>query len=149
MFPSLLAVLLLAVSETPVQTSIDEKVEPPPHQVIVFYFHRTERCPTCKRLGGMTEEAVNQGFEKEIKNRTVEFWMVDFQDKRNAELAKSYGIQGPTLVLANVFDRQVKEWTPMSKMWQLVGKPDEMRAYVQDGVKHYMQRTKKEAEDKK
>ena len=149
MFLTCVAALSLAISDPTTQPSFDDTVTPPAHQVVVFYFHRTERCPTCKRVGGMVEEAVAQMFPKELKSRSVEFWMVDFQDKRNAELAKSYHIQGPTLVLANVFDRQVKEWTPMPKIWQFVGKPDEMRSYIEEGVKHYLQRTQKEAENRK
>lgn len=149
MFLTCVAALSLAISDPTTQPSFDDTVTPPAHQVVVFYFHRTERCPTCKRVGGMVEEAVAQIFPKELKSRSVEFWMVDFQDKRNAELAKSYHIQGPTLVLANVFDRQVKEWTPMPKIWQFVGKPDEMRSYIEEGVKHYLQRTQKEAENRK
>lgn len=143
------AALLLAVSEPTTQSSFDVSVKPPSHQVVVFYFHRTERCPTCKRVGGLAEEAVTQTFPQELKSRRVEFWMVDFQDKRNTELAKSYRIQGPTLVLANVFDRQVKEWTPMPKIWQLVGKSDEMQRYIDEGINHYLQRTQKDAEDQK
>ncbi len=143
------AALLLAVSEPTTQSSVDEAVTPPSHQVVVFYFHRTERCPTCKRVGGLAEEAVTQTFPKELKSRSVEFWMVDFQDERHTELAKSYRIEGPTLVLANVFDRQVKEWTPMPKIWQFVGKPDEMRNYIDEGINRYLQRTQKEAEEQK
>ena len=116
------------------------------HQVVAIYFHRTQRCPTCKRIGAMAEEAVTKGFEKEAKTRTVEFHFVDFQDKRNAKLAKSYGIESPTLILVNVFEGETVCWTSMPKVWQLVGKPDEFRTDVHGGVVRYLKQSKKDAE---
>ena len=39
----------------------------PADRVVVMYFHRTQRCPTCLRMGSYSEEAVVNGFAKEIK----------------------------------------------------------------------------------
>ena len=36
--------------------------------------------------------------------------------------------------------------TSMPKVWQMVGKPDEFRAYVQDGVVRYLKQSKEDAE---
>ncbi len=126
--------------------AVDDTVTPPSHQVVAIYFHRTNRCPTCKRIGAMAEQAVAKGFEKEAKTRTVEFHFVDFQDKKNAKLARTYGIESPTLVLLSVFEGETVCWTTMPKVWQLVGKPDEFRNYVHDGVVHYLKQTKQDAE---
>jgi hypothetical protein len=129
-------------------TAPEKRVQPPPHQVIAIYFHRTARCPTCKRIGALAEEAVANGFPEELKRRAVEFCLIDFQDEKNGKLAKGYKIEGPTLVLANVFDGKVVRWTPMPKTWQLVGKPKEFHAYVREGIVNYLRQTKEEAESK-
>ena len=34
----------------------------PADRVVVMYFHRTVRCPTCRRMGSYSEEAVVEGF---------------------------------------------------------------------------------------
>ncbi len=144
MIAALLAVSGVVTTEGPADEK--EKVKKPEHQVVAIYFHRTQRCPTCKRIGAMAEEAVVKGFEKEAKTRVVEFHFVDFQDKKNAKLAKRYGIESPTLVLVNVFEGETVCSTSMPKVWQLVGKPDEFRAYVQDGVVRYLKQSKEDAE---
>lgn len=149
MATSVLLVAVLAVSgvvSTSTPVAEEEQVKTPEHQVVAIYFHRTQRCPTCKRIGAMAEEAVTQGFEKEAQSRIVEFHYVDFQDKKNAKLAKGYGIESPTLVLVNVFEGETVCSTSMPKVWQLVGKPDDFRAYVQDGVARYLKQSKEEAE---
>lgn len=118
----------------------------PEHQVVAIYFHRTQRCPTCKRIGAMAEEAVTEGFEKEAKTRAVEFHFVDFQDRKNAKLAMAYGIDSPTLVLVNAFEGRSVCWSSMPRVWQLVGKPDDFRTYIRDGVVRYLHQNKNDAE---
>ncbi|MBX3435158.1 MAG: hypothetical protein KF847_17715 [Pirellulales bacterium] len=120
----------------------------PEHQVIAVYFHRTQRCPTCKRIGALAEEAVLKGFPKEVKSRAVVFQFVDFQNKKNAALVKAYKVDGPVLVTANVFDGKVVRWEPLPKVWQLVGKPEELAAHVRGSVAAYLKQTKDEAESK-
>ena len=140
------ALLLSGVvaSETP--PAGDEGAAPPEHQVVAIYFHRTERCPTCKRIGSLAEEAVTEGFAKELEAGTVEFRFVDFQDKDNADLAKQYNIKSPTLVLQNNFDGETICWTALPKVWQLHPKPDEFHAYVQQGITDYLKQSQEEAQ---
>ena len=148
-FLSILAVAAtLATAGAETRPASKKEVEPPSHQVIAMYFHRTQRCPTCKRIGTFAEEAIRKGFAKEIKTRTVEFRLVDFQDKKNTKLAKQFKITGPTLVLTNVFDSKVVRATSMPKIWQLVGKPEVFHEYVRDGVTKYLRQTRKAAESK-
>jgi thiol-disulfide isomerase/thioredoxin len=123
-----------------------EQVTTPEHQVVAIYFHRTQRCPTCKRIGAMAEEAVTNGFEKQATARTVRFRFVDFQDRKNSKLAKAFDVDSPTLVLVNVFAGKTVCWSSMPKVWQLVGKPDEFRTYVHDGVLRYLRQSVEDAE---
>ncbi|MBX3427457.1 MAG: hypothetical protein KF688_17390 [Pirellulales bacterium] len=151
MWTSIVAAIALlqaaaTAAESPGDTATVAKA--PEHQVIAVYFHRTQRCPTCKRIGALAEEAVLKGFPKEVKSRVVVFQFVDFQDKKNAALVKSYKVDGPVLVTANVFDGKVVRWEPLPKVWQLVGKPEELAAHVRGSVAAYLKQTKEEAESK-
>jgi len=55
----------------------------PADRVVVMYFHRTQRCPTCRKMGGYSEEAVKTGFAKLMKQGKVEFHFINFQDEKN------------------------------------------------------------------
>jgi hypothetical protein len=144
MFMAVLAFSGDVVTET--ATAEPKETKAPAHQVVAIYFHRTVRCPTCKRIGAMAEEAVNKGFEKEVKARAVVFRLVDFQDKKNAQLTNAYRVESPTLVVLNVFDGKTVCSTNLPKVWQLVGKPDEFRTYVHYGVVRYLKQSKEDAE---
>lgn len=141
-----LVVVVLAAPMADPAVSQQQRNEPPPRQVVAIYFHRTVRCPTCRRVGAMAEESVVKGFAKQVKSRAVEFRYVDFQDEKNAAIIKHYKITGPTLVLTNIFDNQVVRWEPLPKAWQLFAKPDEFRAYVQAAVTRYLNQTRNDAE---
>ncbi len=117
----------------------DAPQEQPKHWVVAMYFHRTQRCPTCKRISAYIEEAVKTGFAPEVKQNVVQLYMIDYQDEKNAKYTKSYKVTRPTLVLADVKDGRVTAWKPMPKVWSLVGKKAEFFKYVQDGVRGYLE----------
>jgi len=109
------------------------------HRVIACYFHRTQRCPTCRRIGGYVEEAVETGFAEEIRQGQVSVQMVDFQNPRNRKYTEAYRITGPTLVLIDVHDGKVVAWRPAPKVWSLVGDKAAFSQYVQQGIRDYME----------
>jgi hypothetical protein len=129
-------VAVTAMAEPPSRES--QEIQPPPHHVIAAYFHRTERCPTCKRIGALTTEAVTKGFPKQLKAKAVQVRMIDFQDKKNAHLTAFYTIKGPTLILMDVTDGKVTRWMPMPRVWQLVGQTEKFHTYVHQGVETYL-----------
>ena len=118
---------------------------PPADRVVAIYFHRTQRCPTCIKMGGYSEEAVNKGFAKQIKEGKVKFHHIDFQDKKNAALAKGYKITGPALVVVKVKENKVKEYKDLKDIWTKVSKKPEFIKYVRENVEAYL---KKGAENK-
>lgn len=128
------------VSEQGVQASAAEKpAAGPSHQVIACYFHRTVRCPTCRRISAYIEEAVNTGFAAQMKDGSVKMVMIDFQDPRNQKFTQAYQIAGPTLVLMDVHDGKVTSWKPAPKVWSLVGNKDQFFQYVQSEVQGYLE----------
>jgi Zn-dependent alcohol dehydrogenase len=110
----------------------------PADRVVVMYFHRTQRCPTCLKMGGYTEEAITAGFAQEIKKGTVEFHYIDFQDKKNEALTTGYQVGGPTLIVAHVIDNKVKDRKNLTDIWTKVRDKPAFIAYVQSNVKNYL-----------
>lgn len=114
-----------------------------PHRVVAIYFHRTQRCPTCKRISAYIEESVKSGFTKQIKDGQVSVHLIDFQNPKNQKYTRHYNISGPTLVLADVHDGKLSAWKPMPKVWSLVAKKAAFFKYVQDGVRGYLEEKKR------
>jgi acylphosphatase len=134
----LVGLCVLAISLTATADDAAKKAEKPADRVVVMYFHRTQRCPTCLRMGGYAEEAVLQGFAKQIKDGTVEFHYVDFQDPRNAALAKGYKIEGPTLIVVKIVDNKAKEYKDLTEIWAKNRDKEAFLKYVRDNVNAYL-----------
>jgi hypothetical protein len=117
-------------AETPVAS--------PPHQVMACYFHRTVRCPTCKKISAYIEESVQTGFASQVKDGSVKMMMIDFQDPKNQKYTQAYKINGPTLVIMDVQNGEVVSWKPAPKVWSLVGKKPDFFKYVQDEMRVYL-----------
>ncbi|MCE5301657.1 MAG: nitrophenyl compound nitroreductase subunit ArsF family protein [Planctomycetaceae bacterium] len=112
----------------------------PADRVVVMYFHRTQRCPICKRMGSYTEEAVLKGFPKEVEDGSVEFHFVDFQKEENAALAQGYKVGGPTLIVAQVVANKVKAFKNLQEMWEKNNDKDAFLKYVRENVSAYQKK---------
>jgi hypothetical protein len=146
LYTCVLPQMLLAATEK--ADASDAKAEAstaPADRVVVMYFHRTNRCPTCLRMGSYSEEAVVKGFPKEIKRGTVEFHYIDFQDAKNAALTNGYKVGGPTLIVAQVVGNKAKEYKNLTEIWTKNGNKDEFLQYVRQNVAAYQQSESKTA----
>ena len=122
----------------PLAVSESRAADPPTDRVVVMYFHRTQRCPTCRKMGSYSEEAVQTGLAQQIKEGNVEFHFIDFQDKKNAALTKAYKVSGPSLVVAKVAGGKVAKFKSLTEIWAKVGDKAAFVEYVQSNVQEYL-----------
>jgi hypothetical protein len=120
---------LAAAASTPALAA-----DPPADRVVVMYFHRTNRCDTCKKMGSYAEEAVKAGFAQQIKDGTVEFHFINFEDEKNAALTKGYRVSGPALIVAKVTDNKVAKHSNLKDIWDKVNNKAAFLKYVRDNV---------------
>jgi hypothetical protein len=138
----LLAVAFAVSEQAPEAWGADKPVAGPSHQVIACYFHRTVRCPTCKKISAYIDESVKTGFASQVKDGSVKMVMMDFQDPKNQQYTYAYSIEGPTLVLMDVRDGKVTAWKPAPKVWSLVGRKADFFKYVQSEIQDYLPDTR-------
>ncbi len=105
-------------------------------KTVVMYFHRTQRCPTCIKMGAYSEEAT-KAFADKNKGSNVTFYFVDFQNPKNADLAKGYQVSGPALIVAQVKDNKVVNWKNLAEIWGKVGTKEAFTKYVQENIQGY------------
>lgn len=131
----LLVVAALSFADT---AATLQAAEPPSDRVVVMYFHRTVRCPTCQKMGGYTQEAVQTGFAEEMKSGKVELHDVDFQNPANDALAKGYKVEGPTLVVVRVNGNKAAEVRKLTEIWVKVRDKQAFFDYVQGNVRELL-----------
>ena len=135
-----LAVASVAVFFASTALAAEEPTKRPADRVVAMYFHRTQRCPTCLKMGSYSEEAIKKGFAKQVKEGSVEFHFVDFQNKKNAALTKGYKISGPALIIAKVEANKVKEFKDLKDIWTKVQEKPKFLTYVRENVEAYLKK---------
>lgn len=130
-----LSITLTAILFATAVGSAAQAAEAPKNRVIAMYFHRTERCPTCRKMGSYSEEAVKTAFAEEIKKGQVAFYFIDYEDAKNARYTKAYDVSGPALIVAKIVDNKVASYRDLEEIWSHVGDKDKFFAYVQENVK--------------
>jgi thiol-disulfide isomerase/thioredoxin len=130
----LLSVVTVGLLAT-IATSVAQAADAPKDRVVAMYFHRTERCPTCKKMGSYSEEAVKTAFADEVKKGQVAFHFIDFQDPKNSRYANAYNVSGPALIVAKIADNKVASYSNLDEIWSKVGDKPAFLRYVQENVK--------------
>ena len=115
----ILMAALVAVFAISVALETAVAADPPSERVVVMYFHRTKRCPTCQKMGTYSEEATKAVAKEQAKGK-VSFYYIDFQDEKNAAYKKAYNVTGPALVVAKAKGAEVSEYKNLKEIWKKV-----------------------------
>lgn len=107
----------------------------PASKIIVYYFHGTRRCPTCKKLEAYSQEAVQTGFADELKSGTIEWQVVNIEESPNEHFEKDYQLYTKSVILSRVENGKETAWKNLDKIWELVGDKEAFVKYVQDEVR--------------
>lgn len=105
---------------------------------IAYYFHGNRRCTTCKKLEAYSSEAIELAFVKEVKNGTLEWRAVNYDDEENEHFLKDYQLYTKALILSREVDGKELDWKNLDKIWELVGDKDEFIIYVQNETRAFL-----------
>ena len=133
-----------AAPVTPIPTPTNTQVTPTPQPstnvtnvVEVVYFHRTQRCYSCRYAGDTTKYAVETYFTQELANGKLVFKMVDVQDKANASIAERYGAYGSSLFINEIIDG-IDHIEPVTDIWYVVGKDEKFIKVVRVVIEKHL-----------
>jgi len=105
--------------------------------VEVVYFHRTQRCYSCRYAGDTTKYTVETYFANELANGKLVFKMVDVQDKANASIAERYGAYGSSLFINEIIDG-IDHIEPVTDIWYVVGKDEKFIKVVREVIEKHL-----------
>jgi hypothetical protein len=108
------------------------------HRYIAYYFHTTRRCPSCMKIEAYTKEAIDSGFVKALKNRSLEWQVVNTDEPENEHFLKDYQLFTKSVVLVDTRGGKQVKWTNLAKVWELLGDKAGFVKYVQDELSAFM-----------
>jgi len=105
-------------------------------RVIVYYFHTTYRCTSCRNIEKFTREAIDSAFPAELADSTLVWRIVNIEEKGNEHFVKDYQLFTKSVVLV---DERSGEWKNLPKVWQLLGDPNAFIRYIQTETENFLQ----------
>jgi len=100
-------------------------------QVEVYHFHPTNGCITCTTIGNYAEELIKKSYPSELENKKIVFDHINYQDPKNADLVKKFGVTGSSLMIgvtnASGFHKEENV-----KVWYIVGDKGKFDTYLKD-----------------
>lgn len=108
------------------------------NKIIVYYFHRIKRCPTCIKIEEYSDEAIKNGFTEQLKNGSLEWKIINIEDEGNEHFENDYELYTQSLVIVEIRNGKQQRWKNLEKIWELVGMKEAYLLYVQDEVKTYL-----------
>ena len=88
-----------------------------PGQPIVYYFHRTARCPTCLSMETWTSQAVAKANSGESAV-PLAWQAVNLDEPANAHFADDFHLTFGTVVVAENRAGQAVRWKNLEKVWE-------------------------------
>jgi len=107
-------------------------------RIDVLYFHATIRCESCLLIERQSREIIEQEFSKNLKEGTLKFHSLDFQDEQNSELVETYEIETQTLVVRMTTDNKVIKWKKLEKIWDYLNNYEKFRQYIIREINEYL-----------
>ncbi len=106
-----------------IQTTSSIK-EPANITIRVVKFEPARPCRSCTLLGNFAKETIELYFQEEYQSGKIRYETVNYQDPKNIDLVKKYGISGSSLVITVKNDGD-EEIINANGMWSYVGNKEE------------------------
>jgi hypothetical protein len=108
------------------------------HQLIVYYFMSTYRCPSCIYIEKSTEDIVRNIFAEQVKNGRVIFKSLNIDKPENRHYEKDYKLYAQSVVLSDVRNGKEVRWTNLDKIWKLLNDNREFHEYIIKQINKYL-----------
>ncbi len=127
-----------APAVSPVQT----ETKAPAEIFIVYYFMTSTRCPSCHKIENYTRDTVTEKFAEQLKNGTMEWKMVNTDEKANEHFLNDYQLFTKSVVLSKVVDGKEVSFKNLDKVWELLNNEKKFRDYIEKEVREFMKEKK-------
>jgi thiol-disulfide isomerase/thioredoxin len=120
--------------------AVVEAADPPvaENRIVVYYFHTTYRCASCKKIEAYTEEAVKDAFSEEIKQGRLVWRMINTDEKANKHFLKDYQLYTKSVIVAEEIGGKQERWKNLPKVWELLGDRPGFLLYIQEETEAYI-----------
>ena len=103
--------------------------------ILVYYFHGTTRCATCRTIEAYAHETVASAFAAELKAGSLEWTVVNVDEPANQHFIRDFQLYTRSVVVVDAKDP--KRFKVLDRVWQLVGDKAAFQKYVEQEIRAF------------
>ncbi len=111
----------------------------PDRKIIVYYFHRTQRCRTCLTMEAYAEEALRDGLPDAFESGALEWRAVNVEEPENEHFVEEYGLTASALVMVLLENGEQEQSKNLKRVWELARDEWGFKDYVRDEALTYLE----------
>lgn len=109
-----------------------------PKELVVYYFHTTARCYTCKLIENYSADIIKQHFADDLNGGRIEWRSVNVQEPANRHYIQKFQLYTKSVVLLRLHNGQEIKYKVLNDTWNLVGNRKAFESYIVKEVKTIM-----------
>jgi hypothetical protein len=102
---------------------------------LVYYFHATTRCATCKTIEAYAHETVASKFAADLEARRLEWRTVNVDEPANQHFIRDFRLYTRSVVVVDA--RDPKRFKVLDRVWQLVRDKPAFQKYVEQEIRSF------------
>jgi hypothetical protein len=107
-------------------------------EVVLYYFHGTRRCNTCRRIESYAQQAVETKFKDELEVGALQWKVLNTDEEVNAHFLKDFELVSSSLVVVEMNGGDVTRHDVLQDAWTLVRNQPRFIEYIQRSVGEYL-----------
>ena len=107
-------------------------------EIIVYYFHGTTRCKTCRTIEAYAQEAIEGGYRADLESGRLAWKVVNMEAEGNEHFAEDFGLVSSSVVVVELKGDQVARHQVLQEVWTLVRDKPRFIEYVQRSIGDYL-----------
>ncbi len=120
----------------PVATPAAATATPAPSdQTLVYYFHGTARCATCRTIEAYAREAVTGAFAADLEARRIGWQALNVDEPANQHFVRDFQLYTRSVVVVDA--RNPKRFKVLERVWELVRDKPAFQKYVEQEIRDF------------
>ncbi len=126
----------VAPTEQAEKSPVTQPASAPAEKIVVYYFHRNQRCRTCRTIEAFAHEVVQTDFASDLADDKMEWKVENYEQPENRHYIEKFQLASASVVIAKVQAGQVVQWKNLADVWKLVRNKPAFLNYVKSEIKN-------------
>ena len=99
-------------------------------KIVVYYFHTTFRCVSCRNIEQYTKEALEKFFFDDMTAGKIELQIINTEEPQNKHFIQDYQLYTKSVVFSKVVNGKEVEFKNLKMIWKLLKNKNKFYEYI-------------------